>query len=77
MSYLLGSEGEARDFTDEGITLRPDGIAHAVNPEPADSPELVHFAYAICGRSVRVWPEQHFDPTTPSCDRCAALTHRT
>ena len=76
MTYLLGSESEARDFTDEGITLRPDGLAHAVNAESPASTELVNFAYAVCGRPVRVWPEQPFDPTTPSCDRCAALTHR-
>jgi hypothetical protein len=77
MSYLLGSEGEARDFTDEGITVRPDGLTHAVNSDSPDSPEPVYFDYAVCGRPVRVWPEQPFDPTTPSCDRCAALTHRT
>lgn len=77
MSYLLGSEGEARVFADEGITCQPDGLAHAVDADSRAGPELVSFAYAVCGRPVRVWPEQPFDPTASSCDRCASLIQRT
>jgi hypothetical protein len=69
VSNVLGSEAETRAFGAEAITYQPEGVAHAVDPAGAV------LAYAVCGKPVRVWPDQPFDATAEQiCDACAALT---
>jgi hypothetical protein len=74
MVYVLGSETEALTFTEHGIDVRPIGLAHAVDPASELNSAGGVLAYAICGRAVRSWPDQTFDPLVDEAHReCATL----
>jgi hypothetical protein len=61
MGYVLGSETEAMNVTDQGIEYVPAGGTHAVDlASPCNSATAV-LAYAVCGAAVRAWPDVAFD----------------
>lgn len=72
--YVLGSDTETITFARDGsIEYRPAGAAHAVDVTDPVNAHPGAVGYAICGRPVRVWPDQRFDPAHPPAhDGCIA-----
>jgi hypothetical protein len=62
MRYVLGTDTEMLVFTEHGIEQVPAGRAHAVDPQSELNRSFGALAYAVCGRAVRAWPEERFDP---------------
>lgn len=72
--YLLGSDAEAISFEPDGVAYGHVGATHAVNLDDSANAHAGSLGYALCGRPVRIWPAQVFDPGSRGAhDRCVAL----
>lgn len=72
MGYLLGTDSEELTFGERGSHVQAVGHAHAVDPTSPLNPTGGVLAYALCGKPVRAWPDQEFDPEAPHVhEECA------
>lgn len=68
-----GSDTETVSFARGSVVYRPAGNLHALDPSDPVNVHAGAVGYAICGRPVRVWQGQFFDPADPVAhDGCVA-----
>lgn len=62
MGFVLGTESEQPIFRDDGVQYVPAGGQHLVDTESVLYRAEAIFGYAVCGQSVRCWPDHAADP---------------
>jgi hypothetical protein len=74
--FVLGSDTEVISFEHERAEYRRLGTTHAVDlHDPVNRPNAT-MGYALCGKPVRIWRDEPFDPNTAEAhEQCVRAAH--
>lgn len=74
--FVLGSDTEVITFEQERAQYRRLGTTHAVDlHDPVNRPNAT-MGYALCGKAVRIWPDEPFDPSAAEAHEDCVRTAR-
>ena len=73
--FVLSSDTEVIASEGERAEYRPLGTTHAVDLRDPVNGTIATMGYALCGKPVRIWPDELFDPDAVEAhEECARAT---